>query len=51
MVTDEDGQTTVPGAFVAGDASKDLQLAIMAAAEGARAAFAINKSLTAEDFG
>jgi thioredoxin reductase len=35
----------VPGVFVAGDVSRDVQLAIIAAAEGARAALAINKSL------
>ncbi len=37
--------TNVPGLFVAGDASKDVQLAIVAAAEGAKAALAINQSL------
>jgi thioredoxin reductase len=36
--------TNVAGLFVAGDASKDVQLAIVAAAEGAKAAIAINKS-------
>ena len=50
VVTDEDGQTSDPGAYLAGDASKDVQLAIVAAAEGARTAFAINKALTAADF-
>ena len=37
--------TNVRGLFVAGDASRNVQLAIIAAAEGAEAAFAINKSL------
>jgi len=37
--------TNVPGLFVAGDASRNVQLAIIAAAEGAEAAFAINTSL------
>ena len=37
--------TNVRGLFVAGDASRNVQLAIIAAAEGAQAAFAINKSL------
>lgn len=41
--------TNVPGLYVAGDASKHVQLAIVAAAEGAGAAFAINNALTAED--
>lgn len=41
--------TCVPGLYVAGDASEDVQLAIIAASEGARAAFAINQSLTKEE--
>jgi thioredoxin reductase len=51
-VTNEDGvetgtreSTDVPGLFVAGDASRDVQLAIVAAAEGAQAAFAMHKVL------
>jgi len=40
--------TNIPGLFVAGDASRDVQLVIIAAAEGANAAFAINKTLHAE---
>jgi thioredoxin reductase len=44
----EDGLTTVPGVYVAGDASHDVQLAVIAAAEGAKAAFAINKALLEE---
>jgi hypothetical protein len=36
--------------FVAGNIIKDVQLSIVAAAEGARAAFGINRSLTREDF-
>jgi thioredoxin reductase len=42
--------TDVPGVFVAGNIIKDVQLSIVAAAEGARAAFGINRSLTREDF-
>jgi thioredoxin reductase len=41
--------TNVPGLYVAGDASTGVQLAIVAAAEGARAAFAINTALLRED--
>ena len=41
--------TNVPGLFVAGDASRAVQLAIIAAAEGAEAAFAINQALIKED--
>jgi thioredoxin reductase len=42
--------TSVPGVFVAGNILRDVQLSIVAAAEGARAAFGINKALTREDF-
>ena len=41
--------TQIPGLYVAGDASKLVQLAIVAAAEGAQAAFAINTALIKED--
>jgi thioredoxin reductase len=41
--------TNVPGLFVAGDASRAVQLVIVAAAEGAEAAFAINKALIKDD--
>ncbi len=43
-----DVATCVPGLYVAGDAVRDVQLVIVAAAEGAKAAFAINKALLAE---
>lgn len=43
-------KTSIPGLFVAGDASRRVQLAIVAAAEGAMAAFAINTELWKEDF-
>jgi thioredoxin reductase len=46
---DEQQMTCAPGIYVAGDAYQDVQLAIIAAAEGARAAFAINKALIYED--
>lgn len=42
-------KTSVPGLYVAGDASRRVQFAIVAAAEGAMAAFAINNELTDED--
>jgi len=45
LACDPDGRTNIAGAFVAGDVSRDVQLAIIAAAEGARAALAINKYL------
>lgn len=41
--------SNVAGVYVAGDASKDVQLVIVAAAEGAKAAFAINCALQEED--
>jgi thioredoxin reductase len=47
--TDRLERTGVPGLFVAGDASRDVQLAIVAAAEGAKAAFAINRDLQEEE--
>ena len=42
--------TDVPGLYAAGNIIKDVQLSIVAAAEGARAAFGINRALTREDF-
>ncbi|HEU4405623.1 MAG TPA: NAD(P)/FAD-dependent oxidoreductase [Polyangiaceae bacterium] len=42
------GETGVPGLFVAGDASRDLQWLVVAAAEGAKAAHAINRELRRE---
>ncbi len=47
--TTEYEATNVPGLYVAGDASRRVQLAIVAAAEGAQAAFAINTALLKED--
>ena len=41
--------TNVPGLYVAGDASRLIHLAVVAAAEGAQAAFAINTALLKED--
>lgn len=41
----------VPGLYVAGDASRDVQMAIVAAAEGAKAGFAVNRTLEQEDRG
>jgi thioredoxin reductase len=41
--------TNVERVFVAGDASRDAQFVVVAAAEGVRAAVAINKALQAED--
>jgi thioredoxin reductase len=38
-------QTNVPGVFVAGDASHDAQFVVVAAAEGVKAAMAINQAL------
>jgi thioredoxin reductase len=43
--------TNVPGVYVVGDASKDVQLAIVAAAEGAKAAIAIHTALQEESQG
>jgi thioredoxin reductase len=41
--------TDVPGLYVAGDASKEAQFVIVAAAEGTEAGMAINKALLKED--
>jgi len=41
--------TNVPGLYVAGDASKDVQFVVVAAAEGSEAGVAINKALLKED--
>jgi thioredoxin reductase len=41
--------TTVPGLYVAGDASRDVQWVVIAAAEGAEAAYAMTLDLLAED--
>jgi thioredoxin reductase len=45
LACDGDGKTNIPGVYVAGDVSRDVQLAIIAAAEGARAALAANRYL------
>ncbi len=47
--TDRLEGTGVPGLYVAGDASRDVQLVIVAAAEGARAAFAMNVVMQEEE--
>ncbi len=39
------GRTQIEGLYVAGDASRDVQFAIVAAAEGAKVAYAINVAL------
>jgi len=41
--------THLPGLYVAGDASRAVQWVVVAAAEGAEAAFAINTDLLRED--
>ena len=45
--TDNLGETCVPRIYVVGDASRDVQFAIVAAAEGAKAGVAINQALQA----
>jgi thioredoxin reductase len=44
-VIDEDGRTSVPGVFAAGDATTDKKAVVLAAASGSRAAYAINAGL------
>jgi thioredoxin reductase len=41
--------TNVPGVFVAGDASRDAQFVVVAAAEGVKAALAINQAMQKEE--
>jgi thioredoxin reductase len=43
--TDRLGKTCVSGIYVVGDASRDVQFVVVAAAEGAKAGVAINKVL------
>jgi thioredoxin reductase len=45
MVIDEDGRTSVPGLFAAGDATAEKKAVVLAAAAGSRAAYAINAGL------
>src|SRR4051794_29430985 len=49
--THDKQRTCLPGLFLAGDADGDVQFVIVAAAEGARAAVAINRELQEEDRG
>jgi thioredoxin reductase len=48
ILTNKSQQTNIPGLYVAGDAAKDLQFVVVAAAEGAKAAVYINKELLSE---
>ena len=47
---DEKCATNIPGLFIAGDATRDVQQVIVAAAEGTKAAFEINMALRDENF-
>lgn len=47
--TNNFGMAGVPGVFVAGDASRDVQWVVVAASEGAKVAFAINRELQREE--
>lgn len=49
--TDPRECTSIPGLYVAGDASRNTQLVIIAAAEGAKAAVAMNTELQREERG
>lgn len=49
VTTGQCERTNVPGLYVAGDASRRVQFAVVAAAEGAMAAFALNTELLQED--
>jgi thioredoxin reductase len=49
VATGKSEATNVPGLFVCGDASKEAQFVVVAAAEGAEAGMAINKALLEEE--
>lgn len=49
-IDDKYQTSNVPGLYIAGDASRDVLQAIVAASEGAEAAIAINTALMKEDF-
>jgi thioredoxin reductase len=49
--TNRKQQTSVPGVYLAGDADGDVKFVIIAAAEGAKAAVAINRELQDELLG
>jgi thioredoxin reductase len=49
--TDLRQRTCVPGLYLAGDADKEMQFVIVAAAEGAKAAMTINRELQDEERG
>jgi thioredoxin reductase len=50
IITDpETEESSVPGVYVAGDASRDVLLVAVAIAEGAKAAVAINRALLKDD--
>jgi thioredoxin reductase len=51
VVHDRKQRTGVPGLYLAGDASRDVQFAVVAAGEGATAAVAINTDLQRRDRG
>lgn len=46
--TDENGQTSVPGIYAAGDLTSPMQAAIFAAAAGTRAAYRLNYAMNIE---
>ncbi|HET6244552.1 MAG: NAD(P)/FAD-dependent oxidoreductase [Bacteroidetes bacterium] len=48
IINDKMQHTNIPGLFVAGDASQDMKLVIVAAAEGAKAAVVIHTELVRE---
>lgn len=47
---DDKCATNIPGLFIAGDATRDVQQVIVAAAEGTKAAFEINMALRDENY-
>jgi thioredoxin reductase len=50
VITNSMQQADIPGLYVAGDVSKDVQFVVVAAAEGAKAGVSINKEIQKEEF-
>jgi thioredoxin reductase len=49
IIRADTGESSVPGVYIAGDASRDVLLIVVGMAEGAKAAMAINRAFLKED--
>jgi thioredoxin reductase len=50
LITNHHQETSVPGVYAAGDADRDVQQVVVAAAEGAKAGININKAIQKEEY-